>query len=194
MNENIEFFFELPENLKIFGLSPGETTRKDVDEIIIRQQFVILTDEQPSPTVDNLFNPAPTEMVIGGAKLNELYGFPLYGLILNFHKGILDKLFCIFEHEGEPEIDFFNIFKKLEGDILGQPHVINTPEEMTEETSEWNISWSYRFFSISLVLNRETSDLILIFSDKSIQKIIAKEEIRIFTDYVNRQMKGESQK
>jgi hypothetical protein len=192
MNENIEFFFELPESLKIFGLSPGETTRKEVDEIIIREKFMILTDEQPSPTVDNLYNPAATEMVLGSLALKELYGFPLKGLILNFHKGLLDKLFCIFKHGDEPEIDFMNIFKKLEGDIFGQPHVIHTPGEVNEATSDWHISWSYRFFSISLILNRETSDLMLIFSDKLIQKILAKEESRIFADYVNRQMKGEN--
>ncbi|MFI5305647.1 MAG: hypothetical protein ACHQYP_12740, partial [Nitrospiria bacterium] len=107
MNENIEFFFELPENLKIFGLSPGVTTKKDLDEIVSREKFVILTDEQPSPTVDNLFNPAAIEMVIGGPRLKELYGFKMKGLILNLHEGVLDKIFCIFEHGDEPEIDFF---------------------------------------------------------------------------------------
>ena len=194
MNNNLEFFFELPESLKPFSLAPGETTRKDVDEFIKRENILILTDEQPSPTVDNLFNPAATEMVLGGEKLRQIYGFKMKGCILNFHNGILDKLFCIFEHGDEPEIDFFKILKKLEGDIFGQPHVIHAPGEMTEETSEWNISWSYRFFSVSLVLYRKTSDLMLIFSDKSIQKIIVTEEIKIFTDYVNRQMKGKNQK
>lgn len=182
MDKKIEFFFELPQSLKPLGLSPGGTTRKEVDEFIKRENLLILTPERPSPTQDNLLNSNTTEMVIGGLK--EIYGFPLKGLILNLYKGVVDKTFWVFEPGDKPEINFFRIFNKLESDIFGQPSVIRTPAE----TDDWNISWNYRWFSISLLLPNNTSDLMLLFSDKSLQRIIEREEKEIFREYVERQM------
>jgi hypothetical protein len=183
MDPKIEFYFELPQNLKPFGLSPGETTRKKVIKFIKRENALIMTPERPSPTQDNLLNPNASEMVIGGLK--QIYGFPLKGLILNFYKGIIDKIFCVFEQGDAPEITFFRIFNKLESDIFGQPSVIQTPAER----DDWNISWDYTWFSISLFLHRNTSDLMLLFSDKSFQRMICQEEKEIFSNYMERQMR-----
>ena len=182
MDQKIEFFFELPE-FKPFGLAPGETTRKNVIEFIERENALVLTPERPSPTQDNLINPNATEMVIGG--LRQIYGFPLKGLILNFYKGVIDKIFCVFEQGDEPEIDFFRIFKKLESDIFGQPSIIQTHSEK----NDWNISWDYTWFSISLFLHRNTSDLMLLFSDKSLQRMICQDDREIFSNYMERQMR-----
>ena len=186
MEQNIEFFFELPDHLKPLGLSPGETTKKDLDDFIKRKNALILTKEQPSPTQDNLFNPNTTEMVIGGLK--DIYGIPLKGLIVNFHKGIIDKIFCLFEHGDEPEIDFFTIFKKLEADIFGKPTSIQT--SVDANINEWDITWNFTWFSISLFLHRNTSDLMLLFSDKSLQRIIGQEEKEIFSNYMEQQMRN----
>lgn len=181
MEKTLEFFFELP-NLKPFGLSPGETTKKDVEKFIKEKNVLIMEDEKPSPTQDNLYNPNATEWVLGGLK--NIYGFPLKGVILNFYKETMDKLFCILEPGEEPEVTFFTIFNKLEKEVFGQTNIIQTSAELTD----WEISWSYRFFSISLMLHRDNSHLILAFSDKSLQRVIIQEEKTIFSQYVEKQM------
>ncbi|MBI3605733.1 MAG: hypothetical protein HY202_06890, partial [Nitrospirae bacterium] len=158
--KQIEFFFELPESLKPFGLAPRETTKQGVEEFIKRERALIMTEERPSPTENNLFNPNTTEMVIGGLK--EIYGFPLKGLLLFFYKSeILDKLFCIFDHGADPDVDFFKILKHLENEVFGQPSNIQTTDQDT-----WEVDWNFKFFSISLILHRELPDLMLAFSDR----------------------------
>lgn len=181
--KKIEFYFELPDSLKPFNLTPGETTKQGVEEFIRRERALIITDERPSPTVNNLYNENTTEMVIGGLK--EIYGFPLKGLLLFFYKReVLDKLFCIFEHGADPDVDFFKILKHLENEVYGKPSQIQTSDQET-----WEVDWNFKFFSISLILHRDLSDLMLAFSDHSLQRVLAAEEEVIFKNYFDGQMK-----
>lgn len=184
-HNRLEFFFQPPDNLKPFGLSPGITTKKEVYDWIEKNLLLILTKEQPSPDQNNLPTPNLTEMVVGGFR-ESYYGFPLKGAIVNFHNEIMDKFYCVFEHGENVEVDFFKILKVFEKDLFGQFSVFDTHQE----SPEWNCSWNYHFISVSLLLYRATSNLFLIFSDKPLQRVIAREEEKRFAEYFDRQIKG----